>query len=341
MASPTFGTSQWLQLEICAFRRVIYKKIQAKSSMRVDPFSIRVTPTYRMVLKASSKVVLTASELLKVRISVHKMALTGFLSKYVRIGEGEDLGHQSLVLDYVPGQPVNLEKLLPPLWFCIQSESGELICKAWGLHLEGVILVYDPIKDEPDCIPIKGCMNDLSWVEAASAKELSELVLWPWEWEMHGAPQDGRGKEEDMEGSPTDETDKGPDGWESPTDSGDSLATSSVSTSKEEWEADRQEVESENSSKEEITKEPMEEEDTESVGCAMMDTTLGSISPSSQEAGWLEAPLDLSHPAGGNGGAEPASVKCELQRRLGMPPLQCMRSKGKASQNPLPLCCPP
>ena len=48
------------------------------------------------------------------------------------------------------------------------------------------------------------------------------------------------GQGEDTEGSLTDE---GPDGWESPTDSGDSLATSCVSTSKDEGEVDRWEVE--------------------------------------------------------------------------------------------------
>ena len=46
----------------------------------------------------------------------------------------------------------------------------------------------------------------------------------------------------------------------------------------------------------------MEEEDTESVGSAVMDTTLGSVAPSSQEARWLEDPLDLSHPAGATAG---------------------------------------
>ena len=56
----------------------------------------------------------------------------------------------------------------------------------------------------------------------------------------------------------------------------------------------------------------MEEEDTESVGSAVMDTTLGSVAPSSQEARWLEDPLDLSHPAGGNSGAEPASARYGL-----------------------------
>ena len=44
--------------------------------------------------------------------------------------EGEDPRHQSLILDYVPGQPVNLEKLLLPLQFQVKYESGELICKA-------------------------------------------------------------------------------------------------------------------------------------------------------------------------------------------------------------------
>ena len=129
---------------------------------------------------------------------------------------------------------------------------------------------------------------------------------------MHGAPQGGRGKAEDMEGSPTDETDKGHDGRESPTDSGDSLATSCVSTSEEEEEADKWEVESESSHEGEITEEPMEEEDTESVASAMTDTTLDSVMSSSQEAGWHEDPLDRSHPAEGNGGAELASVKCGL-----------------------------
>ena len=56
----------------------------------------------------------------------------------------------------------------------------------------------------------------------------------------------------------------------------------------------------------------MEEEDTDFVGSATMDTTLGSVVPSSQEAGQLEARLDLGHLAGGDGRAEPAFTMCAL-----------------------------
>ena len=38
----TVYTLVQLELEICAFRRAIYTKIQSKSSMRADPFSMRV-----------------------------------------------------------------------------------------------------------------------------------------------------------------------------------------------------------------------------------------------------------------------------------------------------------
>ena len=38
----TIYTLVQLELEIHAFHGVIYKKIQSKSSMRADPFSIRV-----------------------------------------------------------------------------------------------------------------------------------------------------------------------------------------------------------------------------------------------------------------------------------------------------------
>ena len=61
-----------------------------------------------------------------------------------------------------PQATSELGEVASTLWFCVRSELGELICKAWGLHLEGAILAYDPIKDEPDWIIIKGCMNDLS-----------------------------------------------------------------------------------------------------------------------------------------------------------------------------------
>ena len=101
---------------------------------------------------------------------------------------GEDPGHQSLQLGYVPRQPVNLGEILPLLRFHIKTESGELICKVWGLLLEGMILAYNLVNDEPDWIPIEGCMGDLSQVEAASARELSELVLWPEEWKVCRAP---------------------------------------------------------------------------------------------------------------------------------------------------------
>ena len=188
-------------------------------------------------------------------------------------------------------------------------------------------------------------MNDLSWVEIASMKELSGLVLQPWEWKMHGAPQGGRAEEEGTEGSLTDnETDDGPNGWESPTDSGDSCATSRVSTSKEEQGTDRWEVGSKSSCEVEITKEPMDEEETELVGSAMTDTTLGSVVPSSQEAGWLEDPLDLGHLAGGDGKAELASVKCgglDTPMVGGDASSVAHKEQRKASWNPLPLNHPP
>ena len=60
----------------------------------------------------------------------------------------------------------------------------------------------------------------------------------------------------------------------------------------------------------------MEEEDINLVGSAMTDTTLGSVSPSSQEARWLEDSLNLGHPAGSDGRAEPASTKCGLDTSM-------------------------
>ena len=206
---------------------------------------------------------------------------------------GEDPGHQSLLLDYVLGQPVTLEKMLLPLQFRVRSELGELIYKAQDLHLEGAILVYNPVKDELDWIPIEECMNNLWQVEIASAKELSGLVLQPSEWKMCRAPQVGRGKEEGMESGLTYETDDGPDGWESPTDSRDSHSTSSVSTSKEELGMDRWEVGSESSHEEEITKEPMEEKassDAESKGSAMTDTLWAVSHPPVKRLGGLKTP---------------------------------------------------
>ena len=38
----TIYTLVWLELEICAFQGVIHMKVQSKSSMRADPFSMRV-----------------------------------------------------------------------------------------------------------------------------------------------------------------------------------------------------------------------------------------------------------------------------------------------------------
>ena len=90
----------------------------------------------------------------------------------------------------------------PPLGFHMKMESGELICKVWGLLLEGMILASDPVSDELDWIPVEGCMGDLSRVEVTSAKELSELVLHPWEWKARRAPWVKRGEEEGMESSP-------------------------------------------------------------------------------------------------------------------------------------------
>ena len=101
---------------------------------------------------------------------------------------GEDPRCQSLQLDYVPRQPVNLGEILPPLWFCVKTESGEFICKVWGLLLEGMILAYDLVNDESDWIAVEGCMGDLSQAKVTSAKELSELVMWPWERKVHRVP---------------------------------------------------------------------------------------------------------------------------------------------------------
>ena len=145
-----------------------------------------------------------------------------------------------------------------------------------------------------------------------------------------------------MEGSLTDETDKGPDGWDSPMDSGNSIATSHVSTSEEEGEADRWEVESESPCEGEITEEPMEEEDTESVGSAVTDTTLGSGVPSSQEAGWHEDPSDFGHPAKCNSRAEPAPVECGLDiPMVGGDVTSTAHEQMEGQSEPLPLCHPP
>ena len=176
--------------------------------------------------------------------------------------------------------------------------------------------------DELDWIPIEGCMGDLLRVEVASAKELDGLVLQPWVWKACREPQVERGEEEGMESSPpTDdnERDNGPFNPESPTESGGSRATFSVNTSKEEQGTDSgnvadQELESESSCEEkETTEETMDEEalsDTKSEGSAATDNILGSITPSSQEVMLLEGPLDLGHPAGGDGGAEQAPAMC-------------------------------
>ena len=83
--------------------------------------------------------------------------------------------------------------------------------------------------------------------------------------------------------------------------------------------------------------------DTKSEGSAMTDNTLGSVASSSQEVGLLEGPLELSHLAGGDGGAEQASVCCggpNTPMVGGMLPTQHIRSEEKTkSQNPLPLHC--
>ena len=234
----------------------------------------------------------------------------------------------------------------------MKTESGEFICKAWGILLEGMTLAYNLVNDEPDWIPIEGCMGDLLQAEATSTKELSELVPQPWEWKACRALHVERGQEEGTESSPpTDDnkTDDGPFDCESPTDSGGSRATCSVSTSKEEWGTDSghvadQELVSESSHEEkETTKEPIDEEtpsDTESEGSAMTDNTLGSIAPSSQEVMLLESPLDLGHSAGVMAEQNRLLQGVEdpiLQWWVGTPPTQCIRSKGKTkSQNPYP-----
>ena len=235
----------------------------------------------------------------------------------------------------------------------MKTESGEFICKAQGLLLEGMILAYDPVNDELDWIPIEGCMGDLSQAAVTSTKEPSELVLQPWEWKVHRTPQVKRGKEEGTESSPPTDDNKTDDGTisrESPTDSAGSCATSSVSTSEEEQGTDSghvadQELVSESSHKEEkTTKEPMDEEaplDTESEGSAVTDNTLGRIAPSSQEVVLLEGLLDLGHLAGGDSRAEQASVRCggPDTPKVGGDATHMVHKKQREDQelNPLPL----
>ena len=87
----------------------------------------------------------------------------------------------------------------------------------------------------------------------------------------------------------------------------------------------------------------MEEEDTELVGTAVMDTTLGSVVPSSQESGWLEDPFDLSHLAGGDGRAELASTKCGLDTPIvgGDATSAAHEEQREGQSESLPLCHPP
>ena len=141
------------------------------------------------------------------------------------------------------------------------TKAGELICKVWGLLLEGLVLAYDLVNYEPDWITIRGCVSDLSQAEVASTKELSELIPWPWEQEAQRVPQ----VKGSIEEGPTDsnETGNGPINQESPKDSGDTCANSSVSNSEEEQGTDGhmadQESESEGSCDEkELMEEPMD-----------------------------------------------------------------------------------
>ena len=62
---PTFGTHTASDVKFHAIRRATYKKIQPKSSMRVDPTPRRQTSTENGSESKIVKVILTASELLK------------------------------------------------------------------------------------------------------------------------------------------------------------------------------------------------------------------------------------------------------------------------------------
>ena len=68
-------------------------------------------------------------------------------------------------------------RVLPSTWFCISQPGGQFICVTQGLLFEGNMLAYDLVSNEAEWIPVWGTASDLSQVEEALARELSNMVL--------------------------------------------------------------------------------------------------------------------------------------------------------------------
>ena len=75
--------------------------------------------------------------------------------------------------------------MLPTTQFPINQPTGEFVCMARGLLFEDSILIYDPTCNEAEWIPVRGMEEDLSQVEEASTRELSNMVPLDSTTEMH------------------------------------------------------------------------------------------------------------------------------------------------------------
>ena len=72
---------------------------------------------------------------------------------------------------------MGLGPALPCTQFCISQPGRQFICVAQELLFEGSMLAYGPVSKEAEWIPVQGTVSDLSQVEEASARELSNMVL--------------------------------------------------------------------------------------------------------------------------------------------------------------------
>ena len=82
------------------------------------------------------------------------------------------------------GQVVDLGSMMLAVQFHVTNERGTYLCTMRALVFGGSILMYNPILNEAEWIPMGGLANDMSWGEERSVVTLANYVP--------RAPQEGK-----------------------------------------------------------------------------------------------------------------------------------------------------
>ena len=78
---------------------------------------------------------------------------------------------------YCCSQVVDLRPVMPAAQFRMTDKAGTYLCMARALVFEGIILAYNPAKNEAEWVQVCGLANDLIWAKERSTMVLANYVL--------------------------------------------------------------------------------------------------------------------------------------------------------------------